>query len=814
MSLGRTIARPPAARAVRRRQGGMTLLQVTLVLVLLGSISAAGFQVLQSTRDVEHATGQQDVLAWADQAVAAFASAHSRLPCPAAAVNGEEDCSLGGKGYLPLTTLASVAGVEASMIGASGPSRLPGPVVYSVYRGRDAASDLARAEQRHAPLDMEGTARTIEGAPFDAINGYDFCQAILASAAAALDTSSTWFEDRDGNGINVAYGLAVAGPTPGDDGRFDRENMGDAIAIAPPWRGSDPEFDDRTRVRTFASLADVSGCRLLAETGVEDARVDMLPLAALDLVAEAVNIADTVKELQEATLDAANDAVQSGEMAVSFGAIGVTLGGVKIAATAIEIPERVGLLTANVTRCIASLGVECWRVPLSIASLATVGVALGLSIGALATQSAALAQTTEALADARTARRRADGEFNSDPADLDKAIEIAFVNAHGNCQDDGTPPPGQDECELGMEKRAAQLEEDARAAEADRDAIHAHYIRPWEDDRLHERIAGYDGMSRDAKILALQTARNQLQSARTAIDVQLEIDAANATLDEYDERHGQLSQMLDDTCIDPQTCYRASVRELCAKTDALSAKRCASAQTSLAYAETCERNGIYDPGHPDETPSCLPELDARKATILARIDTLEVQRDRARDAAKNLNVHGIMNRHWVEPVKDEDGNVVTPGYYRYTYPSPLRYPDSWFCYDGSCDIPFHGVWNWWTHGSHLPLLRDATFMDCSNNDLWTIIHCNAEWISYGDAYREYRLKKDVADELREQADEAQRRYQAAVNNYNQLLELKRRLGAGEPVELWLGADVILKAIDDRGTAGPDRNGTAPSAVLP
>src|SRR5690606_26081091 len=114
---------------------------------------------------------------WADEALAAFAIANARLPCPADTVYGEENCSSGrAKGWLPARTL----------LGASGNGMPLGPVAYMVYRGDDTNHlDLAATDNVYQPPLIDGSAREIitkdeDGNEtsrrlFAAINGLDLC---------------------------------------------------------------------------------------------------------------------------------------------------------------------------------------------------------------------------------------------------------------------------------------------------------------------------------------------------------------------------------------------------------------------------------------------------------------------------------------------------------------------------------------------------------------------------------------------------------------------------------------------------------------
>ena len=817
-------------------QSGIGLVQVMLLLVLLSALVASAFQILQSTRGADQALSQEEALAWADNAVAAFASAHSRLPCPAATVDGDEDCAIGSKGFLPMRTLTTAAGTESSLIAASGPGQLPGPVLYAVNRGTDADTDLAAAEQRYAPVDNDGETRTTftpkKGSEFfyDAVNGLDFCRALLTASQAPTSATTPHTQDRAGGLLNIAYGVAIAGPTPGSGGgNFDRENQSNAVAFESPATQTDSDYDDRVRVRSFQALADASGCRVLAEATTSPVtpfptatQPDMVPLAAVDLVGESANISDTVSDLQQNTLESAEGSVQSGEIAVSFGAIGITLTSVKVATTSIDLAEKIGLLGQNIVRCVGSLGAECWRVPLSVASLATVGAALGLTVGALTAQGIALDDTKDALEKARKAKDMAQSETEKDRADLTAAIAQAYITAWGDgkCDADGEPLDEDVPCELGMEKRAEKLEAEAVAAEEELDAHISHYISPWNDANLPKRIIGYGRLNDENKQAAIRDAKRFRLLAQEAVEFQIKVEAEQAKLKEYDERIDQFNTMIDRSCTDPDTCYRLQVDKLCAEQDEVSVLRCDRARRELVYVETCERDGVYDTGRisvdsKDSVPMCIPELEKGKPAIQERIDELEVMRDARRAAVQSSGMLNFSSRTWIDEVKDDKGNVVTPGHYRYSYPNQLSYPSDWFCEGGSCDVPFALYWSWWgSVDGRLPLLRAGTFLDCSKNDFFTKMHCEQKWMSYGDAWREYLQLQDIATEARDLADAAKDQYDAAVDNYNQLVDLASRLGKGEPVELWLGAHEILKGIDDRGSLGSDRNGTAVSTVMP
>lgn len=102
---GRRGAREHTSHAGRRENG---VAAIAVALLSLGVAGAASVGLLLTsaqdaqTRDVD----QSQVLVWADQAVRDFAISQGRLPCPATARNGAENCGeKASKGWLPVASL-------------------------------------------------------------------------------------------------------------------------------------------------------------------------------------------------------------------------------------------------------------------------------------------------------------------------------------------------------------------------------------------------------------------------------------------------------------------------------------------------------------------------------------------------------------------------------------------------------------------------------------------------------------------------------------------------------------------------------------
>jgi len=824
-------------------QRGIGLLQVVLILVLVAAITAAGFQVLQSRVAPDARLGEEQALAWADQAVAAFAAANSRLPCPSAEPDGKEDCALGlSKGYLPTSTLDTFFDHNStSIIGASGLGQLPSPVLYAVYRPPGAAPttdgddvDLSVADTRYTPLRYDPENKKYEPRPefdktksekanYDAINGLDFCAALGEASVLSYQNGRLNVSPGSGINLNVAYGVAVAGPTPGRNGRFDDANRSNDITLAAPDATASADYDDRVRVRTFDNLAQAVGCSLLNPLVADRGRpafTDTVPVASTDQVASTAEISDSIADTQSNTQQSAQGAVDGGIQSVVFGTIGVALNGVAVGASGVDLGEAIGLLAQNVVRCAASLGVECWRIPFSTAAIVAQATALGLNITALGTSIAALALSGVSLADAKTALALANAakDANDDVGNLDKAVEQACRTAYGGRKYSNKCPDGTDEEDSikGMQQVWEELELEAVTAEKARDDFGKEYIAPWWPERLHERIAGYDHMSEAGKSNAITLLQHQLLTATNLMDARMKRDELQGNDKAYKERQSQLQQM-----VDPGGSFVTENNDLCTKSDYLNQQKCKSNKAQIDYAKTCIRDGVlevYDAKKPaSDGPYCLPALaDAITENQKALISWKNTELASAQAAA---DASGATKEGWAkyEPeVKDKDGKVIKAAYYWWYEPYGYRYPSNWtYCTkemkgDDKCsDLTV--LFAHWQYGNYLPLVRNDS--------------ASGAWLSFGDAYREYKIRDNTAQKARVAANEAKDQYckkdeadekcvGGAVAAYEELLRVQIGGGGGDDIEFWIGADSILKGIDDRGAVGPDRNDTTQSTVNP
>lgn len=269
-----------------KRQRGMSLVTLALLLLLIGGALMAGIAYFRASIPSDVASSQKDAMNWADQAVLGFASTQHRLPCPAATPTGDEDCSL-AKGWLP----AKALNLDATMF-------QPGllPMKYMVYRNKTTVNsktyahrDLAANESvssRTLPLDAyeppewdndatqdytditdtsAHTGRFTARKDFNVRNGLDLCETARLAYSEVLHAPSNAYAHylRGSTVVNVAYGIAEPGmgDASGNNNPFDGVNANDAaIQMEPPDLPHSSDYNDYVFVRDLPSYMAALGC--------------------------------------------------------------------------------------------------------------------------------------------------------------------------------------------------------------------------------------------------------------------------------------------------------------------------------------------------------------------------------------------------------------------------------------------------------------------------------------------------------------------------------------------------------------------------
>lgn len=237
-----------------------------IVIVLIGLCGVVAVQYWHQASHAQRRDSQDQVRTarWAEAAIDAYAAWEGRLPCPASTPGGTQDCSLQGKGWLPVQTLLGHA---------PAPSWQPLATRYVVYRAP--ARDLAEASD---VTDLD------EDNPEDKSNGYDLCQKVAGDAdvwringggGGGFNRALAHSKDEHLQDINVAYGLAVAGPS----GVMSSLNADAAPGVEAPSRERGMTYHDYTVAVPFATLHRRLGCGMVTASAA--AMASALPYGAM-----------------------------------------------------------------------------------------------------------------------------------------------------------------------------------------------------------------------------------------------------------------------------------------------------------------------------------------------------------------------------------------------------------------------------------------------------------------------------------------------------------------------------------------------------
>ncbi|MDH5821599.1 hypothetical protein QFW77_01140 [Luteimonas sp. RD2P54] len=718
------------AGASPRRQRGAGLLQALLVVLAIGAALAAAAVLLHAPKPARQATTQEQALAWADEAVMAFAAANARLPCPADEVHGAENCAAGNaKGWLPLRSLA----------GAAGNGRGIGPMRYMAYRGGGAAPDLAVAQNRYSPVDLAGDARD-----FDAVNGLDFCRMLADAQGVGVDASAAHVLDRGGTPMNVAYGIAAAGPDAGVAGRLDDRNASDSVVMEAPWRRGDADYDDRVRVRDLRELGHALGCRFARPDAP-----DNVALASVDLLSGSVTVAETVEEFQE--FNRANAEVSLAFAIVNevFAVSAVALASANLSNSISTLATASAQLSAAIAACALPPWAQCALIPVYSTAVGLAVAAVATSGAAIAANAAALAVTSGALAATTVAYQMATGEVGGgSQADYGELADTVCTSAHGGMVPvlDGNhqPVPGQFVWQDGLEQQLVPVQAEVAVLET-RVAIHQAVLDDWAADpsaKIEYARHGVDPSDPDqAGAAALLNTRLQenLQAIRRYEDLRLAyeqgVETAEAAKRVHDDAVASALHM--ETVLIPQAC--ADIQST------VDQYRCDSYRKGLADLRECGNPAV----------KCIATMHQEWQDAVAARDQARAERDQQRQRLGNLH----------------DVYVV-----RYNL-SPCPVADD-------PDI-----------GAYSPYCRVLHILD------------QPDWDPrrpYGWHARQFVAQNAALERKREELAELQERFDTAAQ---QCIDLRAIAGAppGTPVpgvDRWENAEDILRAADWRGAVGP------------
>ncbi len=455
----------------KRRQQGISLLTIALLLLMIGGALLAGVAYFRAKLPSELASSQKEALSWADKALVGYASVHHRLPCPASTPDGDENCDL-SKGWLP----AKALDLDATMFA---PGTLP--MRYMVYRNKTPASgetfsgDLAWHDTggKNIPVNSfepvqwdEDSGRYSGRYDFNARNGLDMCETMrLAYSAIKTGGSAAYAHFKNGAvPVNVAYGIAIAGAgdASGNNQPFDGANALSTPEMEAPDKPHGSSYNDYAFVRDVASLMAAFGCQPVAyavsadyeidtasgsgisDTGALDGLVDGADdlsaigsfdtlhisydrqgvaspmLASVESVAMAVDVIDEVNGLYD-------DVRASAEETMAFAIVQAVVAGVGVTVSVISVvADAIGIVKA-ISAAIASLGLHAG----AYVAMAAYGIALAASSIAIAVNTAAVVMLAGGAIAAGVVVYRLNGDtdlVNEFCSNLDESIDEDALN--------------------------------------------------------------------------------------------------------------------------------------------------------------------------------------------------------------------------------------------------------------------------------------------------------------------------------------------------------------------------------------------------
>jgi prepilin-type N-terminal cleavage/methylation domain-containing protein len=244
---------------MRKCNKGFSLIELSVVLVVLGGVLVGLQNVIPSVKQVFFSEDEQTIIKKADMALKGFIKANSRLPCPASDLTGIESCVAGNQsGFFPYRTL-----------GLSSPVKNPygQPLAYAVYRqastttdsyGNSLDMDFTVAKDRFRPYLPPGELSANS-------NGLDFCWALKNAGSLSASAAHPYIGTTP---LNPLYIIASPGAVDMDNNNdfFDGVNGLSNLKFEVPSRIQNSRYDDQVFSVGINQMAGDLGCpRLMAK---------------------------------------------------------------------------------------------------------------------------------------------------------------------------------------------------------------------------------------------------------------------------------------------------------------------------------------------------------------------------------------------------------------------------------------------------------------------------------------------------------------------------------------------------------------------
>lgn len=244
-----------------RRQQGMTLIELSLMLVVLGLITAVLMSLVPSLTRLASMESAVDDVSGTQNAIAGFVLATGRLPYADTDQDGREDRPAVAGGFPYLTV-----GLGAPLRNAYGYDYR-----YAVYARSNSDpmndADLVNSIDRWQPSVISGLTPQSTQPSFGTSTPLDLCRA-LGVAQSGLGVAQTGMVDeqylhleRSSAREAVAYVLVDPGQadSDGNDSLFDGLNA-EGMGFEHPTLGSSRDYDDRVSAVRFNQLWEQLGC--------------------------------------------------------------------------------------------------------------------------------------------------------------------------------------------------------------------------------------------------------------------------------------------------------------------------------------------------------------------------------------------------------------------------------------------------------------------------------------------------------------------------------------------------------------------------
>ena len=361
-----------STRFTSRRQAGLSLVELGVVMAIVGLIGLLAWRWLESTREPLQRPAIVGQLAEGQAAVEGFVLAQSRLPCAAPDVNGNEDCGNATAMFLPWRTLGlssrfgyihygvNRGGVGLNLAPAPGTlERLVSPdlnIDFSGIPAADAPTDAVVGVALNAVTSAIAAATAQRTAP---ANGLDWCRVVRRyaedpSALGVLEAGNATAS------MPVAFVLAH----PGLNNIFEGSNVDGGVGgrrFDFPGRSQTFDFDDislavgpadlSARVGCAARLSGMQAAGQAAYTAYDNARIvqEYWSLRVFDIEQAESAVAGAESGVALAAMNLAL-AVGSAALAVASASNteGLTIFGIALAAANVVIAAvEVGLAATD-----------------------------------------------------------------------------------------------------------------------------------------------------------------------------------------------------------------------------------------------------------------------------------------------------------------------------------------------------------------------------------------------------------------------------------------------------------------------------------